>query len=712
MRLKEYHHDQEGGSDMHESPSKMSEYGIKSQKINNLFTPNVGRNKQLDEFCTSISNETDAIPHRASYMNISRGERNALINLSKTINENIVIKTADKGGALVVQDKADYIQVCNNLLSNPNFYRTLENDPTPLIHSKLSNLLAKLIKTYHLGSELTASDLINRFPSPGRFYTLPKIHKSGTPPPGRPIVSGNGTVTEVASNFIDYFLKPLVPTLSSYIQDTTHFLRLIQEYNFPPNSIIGTLDVESLYTNIPHGEGLESCEFHLNKRDNQKIPTNFLVKLMDFVLKNNNFTFNNTHYVQVQGTAMGTPMAPSYACLFMGVLEQKILDKALLKPDLWIRFIDDIFFVWTHGQEKWLEFYQFINSFHQSIKLTYSISEISIPFLDVEVKIVKEKIETDLYTKPTDCHNYLPWSSCHPLNTKIGIPYSQALRLRRICSNDKTFFQRLYELEGYLRKCGYPSKHVRPAFNAVKSIPRIETLNYKDHETNNRITFPITYHPNFRNLHKIVFDKYNNILLKDPNNSKIFKEPPMMAYRRPKNLRDQLTRASLTGPTRRGGFLNCTDSDCMIHNYTTPSNTFRSTVTGVTYPISRPLTCADNNVIYLVTCTKPDCRQQYTGETGRTFKDRTNEHIKSVDRSKDCPIKLHFCSPGHTLEHFTTQIIEKCHRSDTAYRRTRENYWRDLLKTDINKQHSLLHQSSNTGCIAFLKYLSFHMCQS
>ena len=105
---------------------------------------------------------------------------------------------------------------------------------------------------------------------------------------------------------------------------------------------------------------------------------------------------------------------------------------------------------------------------------------------------------------------------------------------------------------------------------------------------------------------------------------------PMMAYRRPKNLRDQLTRASLTGPTRRGGFLNCTDSDCMIHHYTTPNNKFRSTVTGVTYPISRPLTCADNNVIYLVTCTKPDCRQQYTGETGRTFKDRTNRKLEFI----------------------------------------------------------------------------------
>ena len=75
------------------------------------------------------------------------------------------------------------------------------------------------------------------------------------------IVSGNGTVTEIVSSFVDHFLKPLVPTLDSYIQDSTHFLRILEDLKtntFPQGTILGTLDVKSLYTNIPHTEGLEA----------------------------------------------------------------------------------------------------------------------------------------------------------------------------------------------------------------------------------------------------------------------------------------------------------------------------------------------------------------------------------------------------------------------------------------------------------------------
>ena len=79
------------------------------------------------------------------------------------------------------------------------------------------------------GIKTLLKELLNRFPGPGRLYTLPKIHKPGHPPPGRPIVSGNGTVTEIVSSFVDHFLKSLVPTLDSYIQDSTHFLRILED---------------------------------------------------------------------------------------------------------------------------------------------------------------------------------------------------------------------------------------------------------------------------------------------------------------------------------------------------------------------------------------------------------------------------------------------------------------------------------------------------
>ena len=123
----------------------------------------------------------------------------------------------------------------------------------------------------------------------------------------------------------------------------------------------------------------------------------------------------------------------------MAELEEEILRKAEFKPYLWWRYIDDIFFLWEHGEEKLKSFIDNINKMHPTIKFTADWSKTSINFLDVTVSIAEGVIETDLYVKPTDSHQYLLSSSCHPFYCKKGIPYSQVLRLNRICSNNEFF---------------------------------------------------------------------------------------------------------------------------------------------------------------------------------------------------------------------------------------------------------------------------------
>ena len=198
-------------------------------------------------------------------------------------------------------------------------------------------------------------DLMQRFtPSPGRFYTLPKIHKGLSPPPGRPIISGNGMVTERISGFVSTFLNSMVSELPSYIQDTTHFLLELEKLktqDLPPNSFLVTLDVVSLYPSIPHKEGVLASEFFLNQRVDPQIPTSFLILLINFVLTHNNFVFNDENYIQLNGTAMGTKMGPGYACLFMGKFELDFLKEVPFSPIFWKRFIDVIFLIWTHGEE-------------------------------------------------------------------------------------------------------------------------------------------------------------------------------------------------------------------------------------------------------------------------------------------------------------------------------------------------------------------------
>ena len=131
---------------------------------------------------------------------------------------------------------------------------------------------------------------------------------------------------------------------------------------------------------------------------------------------------------------MGTRMAPAYANLFMGDLERKLLAQSPLKPFIWWRYIDDIFMVWTHGEEKLNEFITHINSSHNTIKFTHEFSESSISFLDVTVLLDNNnQISTDLYVKSTDTHQYLLHTSCHPNHVKKSIPFSLALRIRRIC---------------------------------------------------------------------------------------------------------------------------------------------------------------------------------------------------------------------------------------------------------------------------------------
>ena len=271
--------------------------------------------------------------------------------------------------------------------------------------------------------EETYNYLLPRRSRPARFYILPKIHKNKDNPPGRPIVSATSHSTEHISQFVDAHLDPLVPKLPSYIKDTTHFLRKLDDLKeLPPGSLLVALDVSSLYTNIPHKEGIEACRKALNSSGHLSrfcLKTESICDLMRMILTMNNFEFDSNHFIQIYGTAMGTRMAPAYASLFMGDLEEKLLAQVPLKPYLWWRYIDDIFMVWTHGEDKLEDFINHINSLHSTIKFTHEFSKSHISFLDVTVSLDNNnKISTDLFVKSTDTHQYLLHTSCHPSHIK------------------------------------------------------------------------------------------------------------------------------------------------------------------------------------------------------------------------------------------------------------------------------------------------------
>ena len=90
-----------------------------------------------------------------------------------------------------------------------------------------------------------------------------------------------------------------------------------------------------MMTELPHAETWE-------QRTVQEPPTECLAEMLTLVLKNNNFTLDRNHYLQINGTAMGTKMAPSYANIFMGDLQERLLISSLKQHLSWFRFIDDV----------------------------------------------------------------------------------------------------------------------------------------------------------------------------------------------------------------------------------------------------------------------------------------------------------------------------------------------------------------------------------
>ena len=192
------------------------------------------------------------------------------------------------------------------------------------------------------------------------FYTLTKIHKPV--PVGRPIVSGRGGPTERISSFVDSLLQPIAKKQESYIKDTTHFInRVIENAKIPDKAILATLEVCSLYTNIPQEEGINViCQYYEEHYQSKPpIPTSTLGELMRLILKENSFQFNGKHYLQTHGITMGTKMAVAFAVIFVASIEKQLLAASPFKPTLRKRFIDDIFSVWTISEQEIDDFVSF-----------------------------------------------------------------------------------------------------------------------------------------------------------------------------------------------------------------------------------------------------------------------------------------------------------------------------------------------------------------
>ena len=376
-----------------------------------------------------------------NYPNLTKKEREAMKELMNDCD--IIIKPASKGSGIVIWDTQDYLRECENQLTDINVYEKVEGDPVTGTNKKIRKILDNMIRKKEIDEKLADYLYIKRRQL-GRFYLLPKIHKRTTSVPGKPVISNNSTATENISAFLDFHLKPLVTKVPHILEDTRDFpTRITEIKDLLEDSLLVSFDVVGLYPHIPHEEGIEIMEEFLNQREVKDISTKSLCDLATTILKNNFFEISEKVYYRLLGTAIGTKFAPTYANLFIAGLEKKIFENTNFKPLLWLRYLDDIFCIWTEGFERLQEFYQYLNSFHPTIKFTMEFSKEQINFLDVNISQKEGALQTDLYYKSTDTHQFLHFRSCHRYIYKKSIPDGQAIRMKEFALMKKNYFHDL-----------------------------------------------------------------------------------------------------------------------------------------------------------------------------------------------------------------------------------------------------------------------------
>jgi hypothetical protein len=290
----------------------------------------------------------------------------------------------------------------------------------------------------------------------------------------RPICASIGWVTYAVSLLLDIILKPIMLKLDSYIMSSATLAKEFQTTIFPSECALLSADVDSLYPSIDLNRGLDAINEALQKTSTQD--REFTIYLLRWVLFNNILEFNGKLYLQVRGTAMGTPCAVVFACIFMGMLERRALSLArerLMIPLYYKRFIDDILIIANSLQECQL-LQTILNEMDATIKITGIPSKDNTNFLDVIIYkgqdfIHTQKLDLDLFQKPTNKFLFLPYNSEHAPHVFQGWVTGYIQRLRINITNDYHYMSRRFDFWTQLSERGYPASKLAQYFNYYPS---------------------------------------------------------------------------------------------------------------------------------------------------------------------------------------------------------------------------------------------------
>jgi hypothetical protein len=499
----------------------------------------------FEKFLRRKHTTLENINKKRNLLNLTPLQKSALQQLKN--NDNIIIKHTDKNLGPAVMDANDYVQqILQEHLLTKDYQQLSRNDAL----NRLENLKKTLKDTINIHSNSLSDSEKTYFNRSLKmklrlpiFYGIPKVHK--TPMSLRPVVSSSSGLLTIFSTWLNFRMKELLPLIKSYTKNSFDVIKELQQLTIPKNALLFSADAKSMYTNIDSATGLLTFQnfFEVNVHH---IPPHFPValflKILEIIMNNNIFTFSNTYWLQLSGTAMGTPAACAYATITYGHFENtQLLTEFHPQIIFYKRYIDDIFGLWvpppTQQITTWKRFKNKLNSWGN---LEWIIEEPSTKttFLDLQIELKDNKIYTSTFQKDLNLYLYIPPCSAHPPSCLKGL-ISGELRHYWLQNSQENFINILSKFILRLADRGHNIADLIPLFEqAAIRLNTADTHNITDRHRNT-LFLHWTYHPDGLQR-KDIRDTYNAILKEHLDYDKM-----TVAIARPHNLRDLLSQAPL-----------------------------------------------------------------------------------------------------------------------------------------------------------------------
>ncbi len=416
-----------------------------------------------------------------------------------------VMKTDKNLGPAIIERHRYIVKAYENHLSDKKTYRQLDERTATNRITAVKHILTRYIERHFKPrhpDRIFLERNLEKFSDGSttdpysRFYLTAKIHK--TPWKTRPIISVSGSLLHALGRYLDAELQIVIKRLPFVVRSSADYVQVLKKIGkLPEGSKLFTMDASAMYTNINTAHALEVIqEFFDTSPLMKNLPVNkeAILDGLRILMHHNVFRLEDTFYVQMDGTAMGSPPACMYATLYFAIHEIKIIKLFPQLRRLYGRYIDDGNGIWIpvpnrNNATDWARFKTTVGNFGT---LTWEFSELTntLPFLDIQITIDNGIITTRLYEKALNLYLYLPPSSTHSPSATKGLVYGMVKRIHALTTDPSTARQDIANLKTRLIARGHDATTVRKLIaEALSPTP----ARIKPNGTHVKLHLP--YHP-------------------------------------------------------------------------------------------------------------------------------------------------------------------------------------------------------------------------